>query len=117
MALTDRRQWARFDFVGGQWGSVHELEPLRVRNFGLAGVLIESVTPLPVGSIHAIRLMYQTNTAQCYAAVRHLSPEDVAGNEQPYLVGLEFIDLDDRATALVKHMLGERSSPPLQDEA
>jgi hypothetical protein len=101
MPLTDRRQGARFDFVGGQWGSVHELEPLSVRNFGLAGLLIESATPLPVGSIHTIQLMYETQTAQCYAAVRHLSPGDEAGTELPYLIGLEFIDLAPHAASAI----------------
>jgi hypothetical protein len=117
MPHTDRRQTARFDFIGGQWGSLHELEPLRVRNVALTGILIESVTPLPVGSTHAIRLAYLTNTVQCYAAVRHLSPEDEAGNEQQYLIGLEFIDLDEHATAIITQILGAQSHPLLPDEA
>lgn len=117
MPLTDRRQRARFDFVGGQWGSVHELELLHVRNFALAGLLIESATPLSVGSIHTIRLTYQTQTAQCYAAVRHLSPGDEAGAKQPHLIGLEFIDLDAKALALLNLMLDERPDPLLPDEA
>jgi hypothetical protein len=116
MTLMDRRRVTRFEFVESQWGSLRALESLRLRNFGREGLLIESATPLPVGSVHEIRLVHRTSTAQCRVAVRHLSPEDAAGDGQQYLIGLEFINLDDPARTLVAQVLGEPPAP-LPNEA
>ena len=123
MTLTDRRRVTRFEFVEDQWGSLQALEPLRLRNFGPEGLLIESMTPLPVGSIHAIQLAHRTSSAQCQVAVRHLSPGNGAGNGKnrkngkQYLIGLEFINLDDQTMALVRQLLAESANPFLPYEA
>jgi len=117
MTLTDRRRAMRFEFVENQWGSVQALEPLRLRNFGLEGVLIESASPLPVGSTHVIRLAHRAGTAQCQVVVRHLSPDGAAGDGKQYVIGLEFINLDDQAMALVRQILAEPADQVAPNEA
>jgi hypothetical protein len=119
VALTDRRRVTRFEFVENQWGSVQTLEPLNVRNVAQEGLLIESPTPMPVGSQHVIRLVHKESTAQCHVAVRHLSPRKDAepSNGQRFLIGLEFVNLDDHATALVRDILAPPASSPLRNEA
>ena len=57
MRLADRRSATRFEIVGELWGSVQALEPLRVCNLAREGALIESVAPLPVGSVQAVRMI------------------------------------------------------------
>lgn len=116
MTLTDRRRVTRFEFVEDQWGSLQTLEPLGLRNLGPEGLLIESATPLSIGSLHMIRLMHRTRSAQCQVAVRHLSPENGAGSAQRYLVGVEFVNLDDQASALVRQVLAEPSGPAVSNE-
>jgi PilZ domain len=114
---ADRRRAIRFEFVGEQWGSLHALEPLRLHNFGREGVLIESANPLTVGSTHVIRLVHQTGTADCRVVVRHLSPVSQAGNGHRHLIGLQFVNLDDQATALIAHVLAEPANPLRPNEA
>lgn len=120
MTLADRRRVTRFEFVEDQWGSLQTLEPLGLRNLGPDGLLIESVTPLSVGSIHTIRLMHKASAAQCQVSVRHLTPGSATGTGQPYLVGLQFVNLDDQATALVQQVLSEpagQEDPVVLNEA
>jgi hypothetical protein len=117
MTLMDRRRAIRFEFVEGQWGSLRALEPLRLRNVGQEGLLIESTTPLAIGSTHEIRLAHRAITAQCRVAVRHQSPVPGAANGQPYLIGLEFINLDDQTKALVAQVLAEPANRPSPNEA
>ncbi len=96
MSNADRRQAPRFEFVGEQLGSIHGLEPLRVRNLGREGALVESVAPILVGSILVLNMIHGASSAEIRAAVRHQSPPGHGGNGQQYLVGLEFINLDER---------------------
>jgi hypothetical protein len=117
MRLADRRTATRFEIVGELWGSVQALEPLRVCNLAREGALIESVTPLPVGSVQAIRLIQGSRTTEIRATVRHLSPVDLAGGGRRYLVGLEFLNLDAQTTAWVGHILDEQPGQSIPDEA
>ena len=117
MASADRRQATRFEFVGDQLGSVHGLEPLRVRNLGRDGLLIESVAPIAVGSVLGLHMIHGTASAQIQAAVRHQSPASHSGNGEQYLVGLEFINLDEDARGWIDEVLDAQSKPATLGEA
>jgi hypothetical protein len=93
MPLADRRSASRFAIVGKPWGSVETLEPMRVRNLTREGMLVESATPLAVGSVHEFQLINGTVTARIRAAVRHVSSARQAGSGRGYLVGLEILNL------------------------
>jgi hypothetical protein len=93
MTFTDRRSAPRFEIVGKPWGSVETIEPLRVRNLTREGMLVESATPLAVGSVHEFQLINGTVTARIRAAVRHVSSARQAGSGRGYLVGLEILNL------------------------
>ena len=93
MPLTDRRLASRFEIVGKPWGSVETLEPLRVRNLSREGMLVESSTPLEVGSVHEFQLINGIVTARIRATVRHVSSALQVGSEPRYLVGLEILSL------------------------
>jgi hypothetical protein len=117
MRLADRRTATRFEILGELWGSVQATEPLRLCNLGREGALVESVAPLPVGSTQAIRLIRGTNTAEIRATVRHLSPVYLAGGGRRYLVGLQFMNLDEPATVWIEHMMNEQPKRSIPDEA
>jgi hypothetical protein len=107
MRLADRRITTRFEILGELWGSVLATEPLRLCNLGREGALVESVAPLPVGSTQAIRLILGTNTAEIRATVRHLSPVYLEGGSRRYLVGLEFMNINEQTTVWIEHMMNE----------
>jgi hypothetical protein len=111
MPLADRRLASRFEIVGKPWGTLETLEPLRVRNLSREGMLLESATPLAVGSVHVFQVVNGTVTARIQAAVRHVSSARQAGSGQWYLTGLEFLTLDAEAAAGIERILREHPAP------
>jgi hypothetical protein len=107
MRLADRRVATRFEIVGELWGSVQALEPVHVCNCSLGGALVESLAPLPVGSVQALRISQGTETAEVRAAVRHLSPIHLQDGSRRYRAGLEFVDLDERAAGWIDGFINE----------
>jgi hypothetical protein len=110
MPLADRRLTSRLEIVGQQWGMLDALEPLRVRNLSSDGMLIESPNPLEVGSIHEFQLIDGTTSLRVRAAVRHVSPSRQSSAERYFLVGLEFLNLDSRSSAIVGRWLDGQSA-------
>ena len=117
MRLADRRNATRFEIVGELWGSVQALEPLRVCNLTPEGALVESVAPLPVGSVQPIRLVQGAQATDLRAAVRHLSPVHLAGGGRRYRVGLEFLNLNEGAAKSIGNLMDEHREHAVQDEA
>ena len=107
MRLADRRVGTRFEIVGELWGSVQALEPLHVHNLSLGGALVESLAPLPVGTVQPIRMSRGTETAEVRAAVRHLSPIHLQGGGNRYRVGLEFVEVDEQAAGWIGSFIEE----------
>ena len=107
MRLADRRVGTRFEIVGELWGSVHALEPLLVCNLSLGGALVESLAPLPVGSVQPVRMSRGAETAEVRATVRHLSPIHLQGGGSRYRVGLEFVDVDEQAAGWIGGFIEE----------
>ena len=107
MRLADRRAGTRFEIVGELWGSVQALEPLHVCNCSLGGALVESLAPLPVGSVQPIRLSQGTETAEVRATVRHLSPIHQQDGGRRYRIGLEFVELGERAAGWIDRFINE----------
>jgi hypothetical protein len=117
MASADRRQAPRFELIGGQPASVQGLEPLRVRNLAREGLLIESVAPILVGSILVLHMIHGTSSAQVEAAVRHQSLAQAVGGAQQYLIGLEFVNLDEHARSWIDEVLDSQGQTPTRNEA
>lgn len=117
MRLADRRAATRFEIVGELWGSVQALEPLRVCNLAPEGALVESIAPLPVGSVQPLRLVNGSQTAEVRAAVRHLSPIYLQNGTRNYRVGLEFIQLDEQAAAWIGLLMDEHRDRSVSEEA
>ncbi len=112
MSTVDRRQVPRFEFVGDQMGSLKGLESLRVRNLGRDGLLVESVSPIAVGSILGFTMIHGTSSAELQATVRHQSTPRETDAGPRYLVGLEFMNLAAPAKAWIEDVLNAESKPP-----
>jgi hypothetical protein len=116
MPLADRRVATRFEIVGELWGSVQALESMRLCNLTPEGALVESVVPLPVGSVHPIRLIRGAEAMEVRAAVRHLSPVSLEGGNRCYRVGLEFLNVTEQAAAWLGSLTEEQRMSSPQDE-
>jgi hypothetical protein len=117
MRLADRRSMTRFEIVGELWGSVQAVEELRIRNLAPEGALVESIAPLPVGSVQPIRLIQGARSTDIKTVVRHLSPVYLAGGGRRYLVGLEFLNVNEEAAASIGHFIEDHGDQPARDEA
>ena len=117
MRLADRRIAVRFEIVGELWGSVQALEPLHVHNLAPEGALVESLVPLPVGSVQPVRLVQGMHATEVRAAVRHLAPVDLQGGEKRYRVGLEFLNVSEKAAASIGSLIDQHRHEPVPDEA
>ena len=113
MALADRRMASRFDIVGNPWGTLDSLEPMRVRNLAPEGMLVESPSPLAIGSVHEFLLIDGTLTARVRAAVKHSSPSRQPGAVRRFLVGMEFLELDARSSAGIDRMIDQQAEHAL----
>jgi len=117
MRLADRRSVARFEIVGELWGSAEALETLKVCNLAPEGALIESATPLPVGSVQPIRMTQGTQSTELRAAVRHLSPVYLEGGERRYRVGLEFLNIDEKSAGCIGRLMDDHRELSAEGEA
>jgi len=115
MRLADRRTAVRFEIVGELWGSVQALEPLLFHNLAPEGALVESTSPLPVGSVQPIRLVQGTRTSDVRAAVRHLSPVHLEDGGRRYRVGLEFLNVDEQAAAWIANVMAEHRADQVSE--
>jgi hypothetical protein len=117
MQLADRRCTTRFEIVGELWGSVQALEPVRVCNLAPEGALVESPTPLPVGSVQPVRLVRGTEITEVRGTVRHLSPVPAGDGGVRYRVGLRFLNVGDEAAGAIGRFMDENRDERELDEA
>ena len=117
MRLADRRLATRFEVVGELWGSVQSLEPLQICNLAPEGALVESTTPLPVGSVQPLRLVRGTRATEIRAAVRHLSPVYLQGGGRRYRVGLEFLQVGEDAFEWIQNVMDQHRERTVSEEA
>ena len=117
MRLAERRSVPRFEIVGELWASAEALETLRICNLAPEGALVESAIPLPVVSVQPLRMVQGAQSTELRAAVRHLSPVYVSGNERRYRIGLEFLNLDEGAAGCIGSVMDEHRDRTAQREA
>jgi len=82
---------------------------MRVRDLAPQGMLVESPTPLAVGSVHEFELIDGGISTRVRATVRHLSSTRQPGAVQRFLMGLEFQNLDIRSSAEIARMIDTHS--------
>ena len=117
MRLAERRVAVRFEIVGELWGTVQTLQPLKLCDLAPQGALVESVAPLPVGSVQPIRFLCGSQSTEVRAAVRHVSPVHLDDGRQRYRVGLEFLQLDEQAMSSIGFLMNEHRDGSLSEEA
>jgi hypothetical protein len=107
MPLADRRVAARFEIVGELWGSMQALQRLHICNLAPEGALVESLVPLPVGSVQPLRLVRGAQYVDLRAAVRHTSPVEYESGIKRYRVGIEFLSVNEEAAECIGSLMDE----------
>ena len=88
LRLGDRRGEIRFELIGDLWGTLAVAQSMPLVNIGPGGVLVESASPLAVGSSQWVRLTLGDDVNDLATTVRHVAP--APGKLARYLVGLAF---------------------------
>ncbi len=108
----DRRGTIRFEIVGRLWGTFEALETLALRNIGPGGALVESGLPLDARVTHRVRLSFHEEAVDFAARVRHSMPVPGPTGSVLYLIGLEFVGLDARASAQIDRLMALSGTSP-----
>jgi len=67
-------------------------EPLHVKELGTGGATIETRFPLPLNSLHDLRLTLETDVVVVKARVVHSHVGEVDGEGVRYRSGMEFVE-------------------------
>lgn len=102
--LGDRRARPRFEILSQIWGALEAVEPLRLRNLGRGGALLEARFALQVDAVHRLRIASPDRTSDVQAKVRHVTPAPGLG-PGGYLMGLEFLALPPLAVEHLEQLL------------
>jgi hypothetical protein len=114
--LGDRRAAVRFELGGRLWGTLETMEPLPVRNVGRGGLLVESPAPLEIDSVHRVQLVLSGRESIAEARVRHVTGiHDVVGGSR-YLVGFQFVTVEESALAEIDRLIVKGGVPPAGTE-
>jgi len=106
--LGDRRAKGRFEIVGDLWGTVETTAMLVVRNLGTHGALLESSVPLTAESVHWVKAIIDGEAHPLQFRVRHAS--DGAPDERSYLIGVEFVVVNEATRAFLTRHCGAAES-------
>jgi hypothetical protein len=108
--LGDRRIRPRFEIVGELWGTLESVLRLPLRNIGIGGALVESHIPLAVQSIHRLMWTSDDRETAVQVRVRHVRHVDSADGEHSYLIGVEFLSLNEVIVGQVQQWLASAGS-------
>lgn len=106
--VADRRQRVRFEIVGRLPGSVTTDASVEVENLSRGGALVISPSPLNVDGQLTVRLGTVDDFSTLQARVRHV--RRMPGRDS-FLIGLEFMDAEPRAAALLEKIV-RTDAPP-----
>lgn len=103
--LGDRRSRPRFEIVGQLWGSLETQEPLDLVNLSRGGALLEGRVPLAADSVQRLRVRFEDQTLDVQARVRHVATLSRATDGERYLIGLEFLGLQEQVLEHIDRLL------------
>jgi hypothetical protein len=103
--LGDRRSRPRFEIVGQLWGSLETQEPLDLVNLSRGGALLEGRVPLAPDSVQRLRVRFEDQTLDVQARVRHVATLSPATDGERYLIGLEFLGLQEQVFEHIDRLL------------
>lgn len=100
--MGDRRGKPRFDVVGELWGTVETVLQFRVENIGRGGVLFHSHVPLPIDSVHQVRLARGPQGFTTQVKVRHVRAAATEDGRPSFVIGAAFLAPHPRLVAEIE---------------
>jgi hypothetical protein len=92
MAADEKRDTERVPMLGELPGEVMLFEPMLIRELGRSGVTIETRFPLPLNSLHDLRLMLGGLSVVVKGRVVHSHICDMDQELVTYRTGMEFVE-------------------------
>jgi hypothetical protein len=90
--MSGTRQGERVPILGELHGEIMVYEPLVVKQLGPLGATIETTFPLPLNSLHDIRLTLGTGAIVVKARVVHSHVGEMGEDAVRYRSGVEFVE-------------------------
>jgi hypothetical protein len=106
---SDKRDSSRLEMLGPLQGEMTTLQSIAIRELSPAGATVESEFPLPLGSLHDIRLQL-SHPVVVKARVVHSRVNDIAQDVVTYVSGLEFVDVPPRILSAIATFLDRLNS-------
>lgn len=111
--MTERRRNPRYRLTSEVTGKVKSTMDVRLIDISEGGLLVETKLGLPPASVCEIKIAMQGAEVTLRAEVRRcraqLTKTD-AGCKVAYRSGLEFVDLDEKSTKIVRHLIASCSA-------
>ena len=86
------RKSERVAILGDLHGEIMVFEPLQVKQLGLHGATIETAFPLPLNSLHDLRLTLGSGAVVVKARVVHSHVGEMGEDAVHYRSGVEFVE-------------------------
>ena len=86
------RKGERVPILGDLHGEIMVFEPLQVKQLGLHGATIETAFPLPLNSLHDLRLTLGSGAVVVKARVVHSHVGEMSEDAVRYRSGVEFVE-------------------------
>lgn len=105
MGRDERRDGDRIPILGELVGGVMVFQPMTVTEIGVAGMQIETRTPLQLDSLLDFRLPLDDKPVVLKGRVVHCRISDVDTNHVLYRTGIEFIEPADHARKAIERYM------------
>ncbi len=103
----EQRESGRLEILGELKGEMTVLQPLALKELSPAGCLIETAYPLPLDSLHDIRLTLGRRSLILKGRVVHCRIGDLDEELVRYLSGIEFVETPARAHEVLVQFIEE----------
>ena len=100
------RKSERVPILGDVHGEIMVFEPLQVKELAPHGATIETAFPLPLNSLHDLRLTLGDRSIIVKGRVVHSQIRDVDQDVVIYWTGIEFVEPSDHASSAIGEFLG-----------
>ena len=97
----DKRDAERIEILGDLHGEVMVFQPMAIKEISRGGAQVETAFPLPLDSLHDLRLTLGDRSVVVKGRVVHCSISDVDQELVLYRSGLEFIEPSERVFAVI----------------
>jgi hypothetical protein len=89
---AEKREARRIPILGGLHGEIMIFQPMLVKEISRTGAIIETHFPLPLNSLHDVRLTLHPKSVVVKARVVHSHISEVDQDIVSYRTGIEFTE-------------------------